>query len=93
MWSFFRRYPTPQHLLDEKDHSNVLDLIKPLGLGKKRTTILRKFSDEYLQKEVSVFQGWNHCFNCNVIAVFVIVVFVHFKLLLKWHIVLPFLVH
>lgn len=44
---FFRRWPDPQSLLGAQA-SDIEDLIKPLGMWKKRTQTLLRFSREYL---------------------------------------------
>ena len=48
----FSRYPTPASMKDA-DVSDLQDLIKPLGMWKRRTETLRRFSGEYLEKEWS----------------------------------------
>ncbi|GMH37837.1 hypothetical protein BSKO_05710 [Bryopsis sp. KO-2023] len=51
IWEFFKNYPTPERLLEEKDGSKIFNLIKALGLGSKRSETVKRFSDEYLHEE------------------------------------------
>jgi len=49
----FRRWPSPADLLAASD-DDIEDLIRPLGMQKKRTQTLRKMSAQY------VAGGWKH---------------------------------
>ena len=48
----FRKYPPPASMKDA-DVIDLQNLIKPLGMWKRRTETLRRFSGEYLEKEWS----------------------------------------
>ena len=46
----FRRYPTPSSMKDA-DVLDLQNLIKPLGMWKRRSETLRRFSREYIEME------------------------------------------
>ena len=48
----FRLYPTADSMKDA-DVNDLQSLIKPLGMWKRRTETLRRFSREYIEKEWS----------------------------------------
>ena len=48
----FRKYPTADSMKDA-DVNDLQSLIKPLGMWKRRTETLRRFSREYLEKDWS----------------------------------------
>ena len=48
-WETLRRWPTPSHLANA-NKDELIDLISPLGLAKKRAKALTKMSAEYLTK-------------------------------------------
>jgi methyl-CpG-binding domain protein 4 len=48
IYEFFRRWPDPHALIAAPNH-DVEDLIRPLGMWKKRTQTLKRFSAEYLR--------------------------------------------
>jgi len=49
---FFKRYPTPKDCVSA-DSDGMYKLLKPLGLVNKRIKTLKRFSDEYLNKDWS----------------------------------------
>jgi methyl-CpG-binding domain protein 4 len=50
MWEFFQRWPTPEDA-SRADESEIQELIKNLGLSKRRAHILKRMSQEYLQDD------------------------------------------
>ena len=47
---FFKRWPIPASLLDA-DEQELQELIKPLGMWRKRSKTLKRFTKEYLTEE------------------------------------------
>jgi len=47
---FFKRFRSPQDILKTKKNY-LIKLLKPLGLYRRRATIIKKFSREYVNKE------------------------------------------
>lgn len=45
----FRRWPTPAALLEDSENSGLEQLVAPLGLQRRRSRMLLRFSREYLQ--------------------------------------------
>ena len=45
-WEVLRRWPGPEQL-SKADHSELLELVKPLGLSERRTKTLKRMSYEY----------------------------------------------
>jgi len=50
---FFERYPTPESVI-KAEHSEIVELIKPLGFYNRRTNSIKKFSSDYLGDWVDV---------------------------------------
>lgn len=48
--SFFKKYPTPEKLINAKDE-DVIQIIKPLGFYNKRCLMWKKFSIEWLNNK------------------------------------------
>ena len=46
----FSRYPSPKHMRNA-DVQELQILVKPLGMWRKRSVTLQRFSNEYLEKE------------------------------------------
>ena len=46
----FQKYPTPE-LLKDANEMELQDIIRPLGMWRRRTKTLKKFSKEYLEKD------------------------------------------
>ena len=49
-WQVLKRWPTPKSL-SEANLEDLVNLIKPLGLSRKRSVALKKMSLEYIQKD------------------------------------------
>mgnify|MGYP001243847354 CR=1 FL=1 len=49
-WEVLKRWPTPEDLA-KADYNNLVKLIQPLGLSKKRAKALKKMSYDYLSKD------------------------------------------
>ena len=49
----FQKYPTPESMRDAKV-GELQNIIKPLGMWRRRTRTLKRFSKEYLEKD------WNN---------------------------------
>ena len=49
----FTKYPTPKDMMDA-EHSDLADILKPLGLYNRRATSLRKMSEGYINGFKSV---------------------------------------
>ena len=49
MWKFFDRYPTPEHA-SGANCADIENMIKPLGLSKRRSVSLVRMSNDYLSK-------------------------------------------
>ena len=47
VWKFFERFPTPESLLDAADEE-IQKIIKPLGFYKRRTTSLKRMSEDFV---------------------------------------------
>lgn len=47
VWKFFEKYPTPEALLAAPDEE-VQALIRPLGFYKRRTTSLKRLSEDFI---------------------------------------------
>ena len=47
VWKFFEEYPTPEALLKAPDEE-VQEIIKPLGFYKRRTTSLKRMSEDFI---------------------------------------------
>ena len=60
IYEFFRRWPDPGSLIAARD-SDVEDLIKPLGMWKKRTQTLKRFSSEYLRNSWKTAKDLHGC--------------------------------
>lgn len=54
IWKLFAKWPDPNSAM-EADIEQIVKVIGPLGLGKKRAAYIKKFSREYLQKRVIVY--------------------------------------
>ena len=50
MWKFFKKYPGPESI-SPSDYKDIHEMIKPLGLSKRRTLSLIRMSDDYLNKD------------------------------------------
>ena len=52
LWNLFQLAPSPEAAVGV-DVALVEELIKPLGLFRKRAVMFKRFSREYLEKDVS----------------------------------------
>jgi methyl-CpG-binding domain protein 4 len=50
VWQFFDKWPDPQSFMKSK-HEDVSDLLRPLGFYNRRPKAMRRFTEEYIQKE------------------------------------------
>lgn len=57
---FFRRWPDPTSL-DAADSSEIEDLIKPLGMWRKRTQTLIRFNREYMAGDWTAAKDLHGC--------------------------------
>jgi len=60
IYELFKKYPTPEALGAAGD-IELEEMIKPLGMQKKRSATLRRFSNEYLQKSWKTASDLHGC--------------------------------